>query len=96
MARNYQTFMLSDEPKIAGIPMTTGLPIFLLTIVGLLVGYVYQLFLIGAMLSVLMHYKFGGLPIRILLSMVYWSLPQGMTSVLFRACPDSANRLYIR
>ena len=67
MARNYQTFMLSDEPKIAGIPMTTGLPIFLLTIVGLLVGYVYQLFLIGAMLSVLMHYKFGGLPIRILL-----------------------------
>lgn len=28
MARNYQTFMLSDEPKIAGIPVTTGLPIF--------------------------------------------------------------------
>jgi conjugal transfer pilus assembly protein TraL len=35
MARNYQTFMLSDEPKIAGIPLTTGLPIFVLTIVGL-------------------------------------------------------------
>lgn len=43
MARNYQTFMLSDEPKIAGIPVTTGLPIFLLTGIGLLTGLAYQL-----------------------------------------------------
>ncbi|HBI22321.1 MAG TPA: type IV conjugative transfer system protein TraL, partial [Legionella sp.] len=56
----------------------------------------YQLFMIGAALSALMHYKFGGLPIRTLLSIVYWALPHGLTSLLFREFPDSANRLYIR
>ena len=96
MSRNYQTFMLADEPKIAGVPMTTALPVFLLTLVGLCIGYVYQLFIIGAVLSLLMYYKFGGLPIRILLSMVYWSLPRRITSALFRALPNSAHRLYIR
>ncbi len=96
MARDYHTFMLSDEPKIAGIPVTTGLPVFFLTGIGLLAGTAFQLFLIGAGLSCLMHFKFGGLPIRTLLSMVYWSLPRAFTAVLFRALPDSANRLYIR
>ncbi len=96
MARSYQTFMLSDEPKIAGIPITTGLPIFLLTGIGLLTGLAYPFFMIGAALSVAMHYKFGGLPIRTLLAIVYWSLPCWLTSMLFRAFPDSANRLYIR
>ncbi len=96
MARSYQTFMLSDEPKIAGIPVTTGIPVFLLTIIGLFTGYAYQLFMIGALLSVGMHYKFGGLPIRILLGVVYWSLPKCITAMVFRASPDSAHRLYIR
>lgn len=96
MARSYQTFMLFDEPKIAGIPLTTGLPIFLLTGIGLLTGLSYQLFMIGAALSITMHVKFGGLPIRTLLAIVYWSLPHGLTSLLFRAMPDSANRIYIR
>ena len=96
MARNYQTFMLSDEPKIAGIPITTGLPLFLLTGIGILTGLSYQLFMIGAALSALMHYKFGGLPIRTLLSIVYWALPSVLTSFVFRAFPNSANRLYIR
>jgi len=96
MARDYKTFMLSDEPKIAGIPVTTGLPVFLLTGIGLLTGLAYQLFMIGAALSVIMHYKFGGLPIRRLLAIVYWSLPRGVTNLLFRAFPDSAHRLYVR
>ena len=87
MARDYKTFQLSDEPKIAGIPVTTGLPVFLLTGIGLL---------IGAVLSVTMHYKFGGLPIRRLLAIVYWSLPRSTTNLLFRAFPDSAHRLYVR
>ena len=88
--------MLSEEQKIAGIPVTTGLPVFLLTSIGLMTGLAYQLFMIGAVLSVAMHFKFGGLPIRMLLSIVYWSLPHGVTSLLFRAFPDSAHRLYIR
>ncbi|HHI9989714.1 TPA: type IV conjugative transfer system protein TraL [Legionella pneumophila] len=96
MARDYKTFKLSDEPKIAGIPVTTGLPLFLLTGIGLITGLSYQLFLIGAAMSVAMHLKFGGLPIRILLSIVYWSLPHRITSLLFPGFPDSANRLYIR
>lgn len=96
MNRSYQTFMLSDEPKIAGIPITTGLPIFLLTTIGLLTGYAYQLFVIGAALSVGMHFFFGGLTLRALIAVVYWSLPSKLTCFLFRAFPDSANRLYIR
>lgn len=96
MARNYQTFMLSDEPKIAGIPITTGLPVFLLTGIGLLTGLATTLFMIGAALSIAMHWKFGGLPIRLLLAIVYWMLPRGFTQALFRTFPDSAHRLYIR
>lgn len=96
MARDYHTFMLSDEPKIAGIPITTGLPVFLLTGIGLVTGMATQLFMIGAALSGVMHFKFGGLPIRSLLAIVYWSLPRTWTVALFRALPDSANRIYIR
>lgn len=96
MSHDYQTFMLSDEPKIAGIPVTTGIPVFLLTTIGLLTGYATELFLIGAALSSFMYFKFGGLPIRILLSMVYWAFPRKMTALLFRAFPNSANRIYIR
>lgn len=96
MTRDYKTYQLADEPKIAGIPVTTGLPVFLLTGIGLITGLAYQLFMIGAFLSVMMHYKFGGLPIRRLLGIVYWSLPGAITNLLFRAFPDSANRLYVR
>lgn len=96
MARNYQTFMLSDEPKIAGIPITTGLPVFLLTAIGLVMGYATTLFMIGAGLSLAMHWKFGGLPIRLLFSIVYWTLPRALTQVLFGSFPDSAHRIYIR
>lgn len=96
MARNYHTFMLSDEPKLFGVPVTTGLPVFCLTGIGLVVGMATQLFLIGAALSALMHFKFGGVPIRGLFSIVYWSLPKRLTCVLFRSLPDSAHRLYIR
>ena len=96
MARDYQTFMLSDEPKIAGIPITTGLPVFLLTAVGLITGFATTLFIIGAVLSLAMHLKFGGLPIRLLLAIVYWTLPRALTQVLFGSFPDSAHRIYIR
>lgn len=95
MNRDYRTFMLSDEPKIAGIPVTTGLPVFILTGFGFFIGYVYQLFVIGAVLSAAMHYIYGGLPIRILLAMAYWSLPKSLTGLIFRAFPDSSIRQYI-
>ncbi|MGM9373894.1 type IV conjugative transfer system protein TraL [Legionella pneumophila] len=52
--------------------------------------------MIGAALSVAMHVKYGGLPLRSLFAIVYWSLPHRLTSLLFRALPDSANRIYIR
>jgi conjugal transfer pilus assembly protein TraL len=96
MSRNYKTFMLSDEPKIAGIPMTTSLPVFLLTGIGLLTGMSTTLFAIGASLSFAMHVKFGGLPIRLLLSIVYWTLPRGVTYLLFPSSPDSSHRLFVR
>ena len=88
--------MLSDEPKIAGIPITTGLPVFLLTAIGLLTGLATTLFIIGAALSVTMHCKFGGLPIRLLLAIVYSTLPRGLTYALFQESPDSSHRQYIR
>ena len=96
MARNYHTFMLSDEPKIFGVSLTTGLPVFGLTLIGLVMGVATQLFLIGAALSALMHVKFGGLPIRGLFAIVYWALPRRFTWMLFSSLPDSSHRLYIR
>jgi len=95
MSHNYATFMLSEEPRIAGIPLTTGIPVYVSTGIGLLIGYAPQLFLIGAVLSLIMHFKFGGLPLRVLLGIMYWSLPYAMTNALFRAFPDSANRIYV-
>ena len=96
MNRNYKTFILSDEPKIAGIPIATGLPVFSLTILGMLVGHVPELFMIGAVMSFFMHHKFGGLVMRTLLLMIHWSLPKGLTGLIFRAFPDSAHRIYVR
>ena len=96
MSRNYYTFMLAEEPKIAGIPLVTGLPVFSLTAIGLITGMSYQLFLIGSALSVLLHLKFGRQPIRVLFAFAYWSLPRVLTAWFFRAWPDSANRIYIR
>lgn len=94
--RNYQTFLLSEEPKFFGIPILTGVPTFLLTAIGLVTGYSMQLFVLGMGISVFMHVKFGGLPIRQFWGMVYWFLPKKITFALFRRSPDSANRLYIR
>ncbi|STX81254.1 type IV conjugative transfer system protein TraL [Legionella busanensis] len=94
--KSYKTFVLSDEPKILGIPVTTGIPVLLLTLIGLITGYATQLFLIGGAISMFMHFKFGGLPIRQFYGIVYWSLPRLLTGLIFRASPDSANRLYIR
>ena len=94
--RTYQTFMLSDEPRIAGIPLTTGIPVFLCTFVGMLIGYAYQLFLVGSILSVIMHFQFGVTGIRFFLSIIYWSLPRALTCLIFRAASHSANRQFIR
>lgn len=95
MSHNYATFMLAEEPRIAGIPLTTGLPVYLLTGVGLLIGYGPQLFVIGAALSFIMHVKFGGLPLRVLLGIMYWSLPHAMTRIIFRTFPNSAYRIFV-
>ncbi|HHF7349661.1 TPA: type IV conjugative transfer system protein TraL [Legionella feeleii] len=96
MARHYKTFLLSEEPKLAGIPITTAIPVFLLTTIGLFAGYAFELFIIGAVLSLVMHYRFGGFPLRFFLASLYWGLPHRMSSLLFRAFPDSSNRLYTR
>ncbi|CZK51124.1 putative conjugative transfer protein TraL [Legionella pneumophila] len=87
--------MLSEEPRIAGIPLTTGLPVYLLTGIGLLIGYAPQLFVIGAVLSLIMHVQFGGLPLRVLLGIIYWFLPHAITTLIFRSFPNSAHRIYV-
>lgn len=94
--KDYQTFVLSDEPKLIGIPITTGIPVLLLTTIGLLTGHALPLFIAGAISSLLMHYQFGGLPIRQFWGVIYWSLPRFLTVFLFQKSPNSANRLYIR
>lgn len=92
----YKTFMLSDEPKIAGIPIVTGIPVFFLTTIGLLIGYGPVLFVIGASLSIFMHFKFGALSLRLIFAICYWSFPPTMTQFIFRAFPNSAHRRYVR
>ncbi len=87
--------MLAEEPRIAGIPLTTGLPVYFFTGIGLLIGYAPQMFVIGAALSAIMYFKFGGLPLRILLGIIYWSLPHAMTHMVFRTFPNSAHRIYV-
>lgn len=87
--------MLYEEPRIAGIPLTTGLPVYLLTGIGLILGYAPQFFVIGAFLSLIMHFKFGGLSLRVLLGIVYWSLPHVFTQIIFRTFPNSAHRIYV-
>ncbi len=94
--KNYKTFMLSDEPKIFGIQITSGLPVFLLTAIGLCTGYAPQLFIVGAVLSFIMSWCFGGLPIKYFYSVLYWYLPKKVTCVMFKGSPDSANRVYMR
>lgn len=96
MSRDYKTFLLSDEPKIAGFPITTGLPLFALTGFGVLIGNASVFFMIGLALSGLMFYQFGGLSLRVFLSIAYWSLPKVITQLFFPSFPDSSNRLYIR
>lgn len=94
--RNYQTLMLSEEPKILGIPVTSGVPLIGLTVLGLVLGYAFELFILGALVSFYMHHKFGGLPIRQFWAIVYWSLPRELTRLVFRRAPDSSHRFYIR
>lgn len=96
--RSYETFMLSDEPKIFGIPIVSGLPCIALTVMGLVSGYTFQFFVVGAIISFILHVKFGGQGIRLLLSIVYWTLPNKMTKSLFglRRSPDSSHRVYLK
>jgi len=96
--RRYQTFMLSDEPKVFGIPIVSGFPCIALTIIGLVIGYTFQAFVIGALISVVLHYKFSGYGIRFFLSVVYWRLPGEITKTTFglRRSPASRKRFYLR
>ncbi|ALB24371.1 conjugal transfer pilus assembly protein TraL (plasmid) [Piscirickettsia salmonis] len=96
MSRSYETFILSDEPKLFGIPIVSGLPCIALTIVGLLAGYTFQLFFIGAIASLLLHVKFGADGIRFFLSVIYWFLPSKFTRIFFWHSPNSAYRLYLK
>ncbi|ALA26633.1 type IV conjugative transfer system protein TraL [Piscirickettsia salmonis] len=96
MSRSYETFILSDEPKLFGIPIVSGLPCIALTIIGLLSGYGFQLFVVGAITSLLLHVKFGADGIRFFLSIIYWFLPSKLTRVFFWRSPDSAHRLYLK
>lgn len=98
MPRSYDTFMLSDEPKIFGIPIVSGLPCIGLTVIGLLIGFGFQCFVVGAVISLLLHTKFGGQGIRFFLSVIYWILPRKFTRTCFglRRSPDSANRIYLK
>lgn len=94
--RSYKTLSLSDEPKLFGIPITTGIPLIFLTGLGVLFGYGFQGFTVGGLISWFMHVQFGGIPIKQFFAILYWYLPRGMTVMLFKGSPDSANRFYIR
>ena len=96
MSRSYETFLLSDEPKLFGIPIVSGFPCISLTITGLIIGYTFQFFLVGSVISFLMHVKFGGQSIRFFYSIVYWFLPRKTTRWLLRRSPDSAHRIYLK
>ncbi|MCF6808565.1 type IV conjugative transfer system protein TraL [Thiotrichales bacterium 19S9-12] len=96
MQREYHTFMLSDEPKLFGIPIVTGLPCIGLTVIGLLTGLGISLFLFGAVISLIFHLKFGGEGIRFFYSFIYWMLPNQITKLILRKSPNSANRVYLR
>ena len=96
MSRSYKTFMLSDEPKLFGIPIISGLPCIALTIVGLMTNYTFQLFVVGVALSFAMHFTFSGKGIRIFFSVVYWKFPKKSTSLLLRRSPDSSKRIYLK
>lgn len=96
MERDYKTFMLSSEPKIAGIPVMTGLPLLVLTLMGFITGHIASLFVLGTVLSLIIHFQFGGLSFRKLLALLYWSFPYFLTCFLFREFPDSSHRIYLR
>jgi conjugal transfer pilus assembly protein TraL len=95
--RNYATFMLSDEPRILGIPLVIGLPCVAFTLLGLLFGYGYQGFLLGAGLSLLLHLKFNGQGLRLILAVMYWLLPEQLskTCLGLRRSPASHQRVYL-
>lgn len=94
--KSYKTLSLSDEPKLFGIPIVTGIPLIVLTGLGVLFGYGFQGLIVGGALSWVMQSQFGGVPIKQFFAILYWYLPREMTSVLFKASPDSAHRFYIR
>lgn len=97
MSRNYDTFMLSDEPKIFGIPIVSGLPCVAFTLIGMPFGFIYQGFVLGAIISIALHLKFNGQGIRFFLSIVYWMLPKQVSMAFgLRRFPDSANRTYLK
>ncbi|MCF6768422.1 type IV conjugative transfer system protein TraL [Thiotrichales bacterium 19S11-10] len=98
MQKSYETFMLSEEPKIAGIPIVSGLPCISLTVIGLILNCGFQLFVIGGFLSFILHVKFSGDGIRFFYSIIYWMLPNYITKYLFglRRSPNSAYRVYLR
>ena len=93
--KKYKTFMLSEEPKLFGIAMTTAIPVFLFTAIGLITGYATQCFALGSLISLVMHFSFGGLPIKFFYAILYWHLPKSVTGQIFSGSPDSANRVYV-
>ena len=97
MERSYETFMLSDEPKLFGIPIVSAIPCIALTVIGMFMGLIYQGFVVGAIISFALHVKFGGQGIRIFLSIVYWVLPRkvSMAFGLIRF-PDSSQRIFLK
>lgn len=96
MEKKYETFMLSDEPKIIGFPVIYSLPVISLTVFGAVIGQAITLFVIGAILSGLMYKFFGSVGIRYFLSIIYWSLPNYISKIFFRRSSNSANRVYLK
>ena len=97
MERSYQTFMLADEPKIAGIPVIMMLPCVVFTSGGMLVGLGYQGFVVGAIIALVLHFKFAGAGIRTFFSIVYWMMPHSVSMTLgLRRFPDSSKRIFLR
>lgn len=92
--RDYTIFKLADEPKLCGISILAALPTGLFTAIGVLIGQAPLFMGIGCLLGGFMHFKFGIRGIRFFYSVLYWSLPRFMTSIILPNSPDSAIRYY--
>ncbi len=94
--KSYKTFILSDEPRWFGIPVISALPVLSLTVFGLLINKTWPLFIIGFIISLIVHFTCASQGIKYFLSLMYWHLPNSISSIIFNKFPQACNRIYMK